>query len=198
MKGVGGQLPGGVAVSRLVEAVREDLIDGGAFCPVRGVEIRRDAADLPQRAILHVGIVALLEQPEAAVGLEDIEIVEVQPGMGNGEVTAPDLVGALDGLLFQRDVLSAGLAVLVFEQQRHGGGTHGAGNMDMHGAHLPGGQGAEGGLILGKLAVVQNSHSSLLDVSHYAEYYSLFPGKRKEEVSLGFAQYTEAQDRRRT
>ena len=84
----------------------------------------------------------------------DIEIVEIQAGAGNGKFAAPDLIGTLNGLLCEANVLCAGFAVLVFEQQRHRRGPDSAGNVDMHGAHLTGGQGAEGGLILGKLAVV--------------------------------------------
>ena len=137
-----------------MKTVGEDLIDGCAPGPVRGVEVRRNTADLPQITGLHVGIVALLEQPEAAVGIIDIEIVEVQAGAGNGKFAAPDLIGTLNGLLCEANVLCAGFAVLVFEQQRHRRGPDSAGNVDMHGAHLTGGQGAEGGLILGKLAVV--------------------------------------------
>ena len=137
-----------------MKTVGEDLIDGCAPGPVRGVEVRRNTADLPQITGLHVGIVALLEQPESAALLVDIEIVEVQAGVGNGKFSAPDLIGVLNGLFCQRNILDAGLAVLIFEQQRHCRGAHGARDMDMHAAHLPGGQGAKGGLILGKLAVV--------------------------------------------
>ena len=99
--------------------------------------------------------------------------------MGNGKVSAPDLVGALDGLLCQVDILGAGFAVLVFEKQGHRGGLNGAGDVDMHAANLTGGQRAEGGLILGKLAVVQNSHGNLLKQTHYGGYYNRFCRKRK-------------------
>ena len=162
--GVGGQLAGKVAVAGFVEAVGEDLIDGSALGPVRGVEIRRDAADLPQVPGLHVGVVPLLEQAETTAGVIDIVVVEVKAGVGDGKHAAPYLIGPFHRLLRQADVLGVGFAVLIFEQQRYCCGSYRAGDVDIHTALLAGRQGSEGGFILGKLAVVQNSHGSLLGV----------------------------------
>ena len=59
----------------------QNLIDGCPSGPLGSVKIRRHAADLPEGTGLHVGVISLLEQPEAAAGGVDIIIVEIQKDM---------------------------------------------------------------------------------------------------------------------
>ena len=95
MEGVGLELPGKVGMPGGPEPVGKDLVDGGALGPVRGGEIRRDAAQLPQIPGLHVGIVPLLVQPEGALPVVDAEVIEVQPGFRQGEGHLENIVGPL-------------------------------------------------------------------------------------------------------
>ena len=147
-----------------METVGENLIDGSTFRPVRGLKIGRDAADLPQVAGLHIGIIPLLEQPEAAVGVEDAEVIKVQAGLGNGKFTAPDLVRTLMLLQCQGNLLGHSGAVVPGQQTYHPGGADAGRDVNIQGADLLRGQCTEGGLVLGKLAVVEDSHGSLLGI----------------------------------
>ena len=47
-----------------MKPIREDLVDGCALCPIRRMEVCRDAGQLPPVAIFHIGVPSLLEQPE--------------------------------------------------------------------------------------------------------------------------------------
>ena len=155
-------LTGQVTFAGFVEPVGEDLVNGCAFGPVGGVEVLGDAADLPQVAGFHIGIVTLLKQAETTVVGVDEEVIEIQSGMGNGEFTAPDFVCTLLILAQQRDDLGSGGAVIIAQDTGHLGGHNRGGNVDVQRTDLIGGQCAEGGLILGQLAVIEDSHGSLL------------------------------------
>ena len=75
--GVGSELAGKVRAAGLREPVRENLVDHRPPGPVRGIVPLRDAADRPQVPGLHIGIVPLLKQTEAAGVVVDDKIVEV-------------------------------------------------------------------------------------------------------------------------
>ena len=162
MDHIGRQLSGEIAVTGLPEPVREDLINGGALGPVGGMEVRGDAADLPQVAGLHIAVVTLLEQPEAAVPGGDIEIVEEQTRMGEGKFAAPDLIGGCGDLLHKGDLLEGGGAVIAFQDADHLPGVYGDGNMDIQRAGFIGNQRTEGLFVHGRFAVIKDSHGSLL------------------------------------
>ena len=66
-----------IYINGFVETVRENLIVGSALGPVGSMEIGRHAAELPQVSCLHIGVVPLLKQPEAAIGGVDQKIVEI-------------------------------------------------------------------------------------------------------------------------
>ena len=93
VEGVGLELPGKVGMPGGPEPVGEHLVNGGALGPVRGGEIRRDAAQLPQIPGLHVGIVPLLVQPEGALPVVDAEEIEVQAGFRQGEGHLENVIG---------------------------------------------------------------------------------------------------------
>ena len=95
VEGVGLELPGKVGMPGGTKPVGEDLVDGGALGPVRGGEVRRDTAQLPQIPGLHVGIVPLLVQPEGAFPVMDAEEIEVQAGFRQGEGHPENIVGTL-------------------------------------------------------------------------------------------------------
>ena len=153
MDRVGLQLARQVALAGFIEPVREDLVNGSALGPVRGLKVRRNTAQLPQVAVFHVGVVPLLEQPEASVGGINIEVIKVQAGVGNGKIAAEDLVGSPAALLAQLNVLGI-CAVVVVQNAEDPGRPDRSGNMNVKGAGLPRHQGAEGGLVHGLLAVV--------------------------------------------
>ena len=155
--GIGLQLAGQIRAARLAEPVGEQLIDDGALGPVGGVEILRHAADLPQIAGLHVGIVALLEQPEGAIGIGDAEMVKIQPLPVKGKLPPENIIGAFPPIPVQLHIHGVA-AVFLPDDAEHTGALHGAGNVDVQGAGLSGCQGAEGVLVLELLAVVENSH----------------------------------------
>ena len=142
------------------EPVREDLVDHGALGPVGGLEVRRDAAELPQVAGLHIGIVPLLVEPEGALRIVDPEIVEVEARLGDAEGEAEDIVSALLHLEFEV-VGAVGGMIVVQELQLHMGGPDSGGDVDMQGTFLTRGQGAEGGLVDALLAVVKDPHRCL-------------------------------------
>ena len=166
MNGVGLQLSGQVGLAAGVEAVGKYLINGRALRPVRGGEIRGDAAQLPEVTGLHVGVVSLLEQAEAAALSIDDEIVEKQAGEGDGKLPLENVIRALFHLECQSSILRPG-AVLVIKDAGDLRRQDGGGNMDMQGADLPRRQGSEGGLELGLLAVVKDSHGGLLVVNSF-------------------------------
>jgi len=166
MNGVGLQLSGQVGLAAGVEAVGKYLINGRTLRPVRGGEIRGDAAQLPEVTGLHVGVVSLLEQTEAAALRIDDEIVEKQAGEGDGKLPLENVIRALSHLERQSSILRPG-AVLVIKDADDLRRQDGGGNMDMQGADLPRRQGAEGGLELGLLAVVKDSHDGLLVVNSF-------------------------------
>ena len=152
--GVGGQLAGGIAVAGLVEPVRENLINGCPSGPLGSVKVRRYAANLPEGSRLHIGVISLLEQPEAAAGGVNIIVVEIQALLGDGKLRLPDFVGAFDPFFREEKLLGSGAAVLILQQALDGGGLDGTGDVNVKTAGLTRSQGAEGFFELGKLAVV--------------------------------------------
>ena len=154
MDGVGGQLAGQIAVAGLVEPVGENLVNSCPSGPLGSVKVCRYAADLPEGACLHVGVISLLEQPEAAAGGVDIIIVEIQTLLGDGKLRLPDFVGAFNSFFREEKLLGSGAAVLILQQALDGGGLDGAGDVNVKTAGLTRSQGAEGFFELGKLAVV--------------------------------------------
>ena len=158
---VGLQFAGQVALAHLVEAVGEYLIDGSALGPVGGTKVGGNTADLPQVAGLHIGVITLLEQAEAAAAGADIEIVEEKARFRNRELTMKNIVSPALHLVFQRDFLR-GSAVFMIENTGDPGGLNGGGNVNMQRAELIRYQSAERGLVLKLFAVEQNSHMVLL------------------------------------
>ena len=159
--GVGFQLAGEVAVPGFMEPVGEDLVNGSTLSPVRGVEVRRNTAELPRFAGLHIGVVPFLEQPKAAVGGIDIEIVEVKSGVREGKLTAEDMVGTF--ALSQGQSNIPGVApVFVVEDADDTGGLDCGGNVDMECTGLVRHQGTEGVLVHGLFAIVKDPHGNLL------------------------------------
>ena len=71
-------LAGQVAVTGLIIAVREDLIDHGPSRPLWNLHPSGNGADLPTVASLHVGAIPLLEQAEAALLLVNAEVVVIE------------------------------------------------------------------------------------------------------------------------
>ena len=157
--GVGLELAGEVAAAAAVEAVREDLIDHRALRPVRRGEIRADAADLPQTALLHIGVVPLLEQAEHAVHVVDLEIIEVQSG---GEEGKFPLVNVIVPPLLPAEHLQVpgGTAVFITQHDLRPPGAHGGWNVHMQCAPLPRAKAPKGCLKLRLLAVKQDPHDS--------------------------------------
>ena len=156
---VGFQLAFQVGFAHLVEAVGEDLIDQAALGPFGHGEVGGDAAQLPGVAGLHVGVGAFLEEAEAALALMDKEIIEIKARFGHGESALIDLVGTLLHLVGQGHIEGV-IAVFVVEDALNAGGAYGGRDVDVDGTDFLGGNGAEGGLVLGLLAVVKNPHVS--------------------------------------
>ena len=90
-------------------------------------------------------------------GNYDIEIVEKQPGVGDGKPALEDIVGALFHPVRHFHTLRPG-AVLVIEDTGDLRRQDGGGDVNIQCAGLPRCQGAEGGFELRLLAVVENSH----------------------------------------
>ena len=104
----------------------------------------------------------LLEQAEAAVFGCDIEVIEEQAGMGEGEFTAPDFVGSTGNLLYEGNLLEGGGAVIAFQDTDHFLGAHIDGNMNIQRTDFIRNQCAEGFFMHGGFAVEEDSHGSLL------------------------------------
>ena len=149
MDGVRGQLSCQVAVTNLMETVRENLIDGCTLGPIGGLEIGGNAAHLPQGAGFHIGVIPLLEQAETALGGGDVEIIEIKAGFGEGHLTAPDFIGAGNGLPGKVDLLDGGSAVITLGDTGNFGGLDSNGNVDIQRTDLVRSQRAEGGLVPG-------------------------------------------------
>ena len=107
-----------VAVARAEKAVGQDLIHHRALREIRDGEVRRDHAELPFIAVFHVRLAAVAEQPEAAVGLDDVEPVIIQPALLRGEIAAVDIVIAV-ALLKDERRFAHRLVFAVFQHQLH-------------------------------------------------------------------------------
>ena len=155
--GVGAELAGEIAFSAAVEAVGENLVDDGTLCPVRGGEVGADAADLPQAALLHIGVVPLLEQAEHTVRGVNLEIIEVQSRGEQGKISRVNVISAplLDSVHF---VIPGGAAVLVAQHNFHLPGGDRRGDVQVQCDGLPGGNAPKGGLKFRFFAVKQYSH----------------------------------------
>src|SRR5699024_4926837 len=121
--------------------------------PVRGVEIPGDAAELPQVACFHIGVVSLFEQPEASFGGIDIKVVKVQSRLAQGKFSAENFVRPLVLLQKQGDTLCAATAGGI-EEAGSLGCPDGGRNVDMQGTCLVRYQSSKGGFKDGLLAVV--------------------------------------------
>ena len=97
-------------------------------------------------------ITAAKNQPEHAVGVVDLEIIEVQSRGEEGEFSLPNFVSApLLGAVHVQ--IPGGAAVFIAQHDFHPLGAHRGGNVHVQRTHLPRDQGAEGGFELGLLAV---------------------------------------------
>ena len=141
--GIGLQLAGKVAAAGLMEPVGENLIDGSALCPVRGGKVRRNTAKLPAVPGFHIGVVALLEQAEAAGSGGDVKIVEVQPGMRQGELALVDVIGPTLDLVLHGDRVAGG-SVLMIKLHHDLGGLDGGGNVNVKSTALVRGERPKG------------------------------------------------------
>ena len=93
MHPIGRDLPGQVTNSGLKKAVWEDLIHDCARAVVRDGEFFLQNAELPEAAVFHVRVAfALLEQAERAILRGDMEVIEIQSGIGNRQLSAPGIV----------------------------------------------------------------------------------------------------------
>ena len=151
------QFSGQVTFPCLVETIRKHLIDHTTLCPIRGGEIRRDTADLPQRTSLHIGVIAIFEQPEATGAGGDAEIIEIQAAAIQHQIALIDIVSTADPLQGHRHGLFR-RTVFLLHHNFHRGGIHGGGDMNVQEAILPRLQRAEGQLVLGFFTVIQNTH----------------------------------------
>ena len=158
---IGFQFSGEIRAAGFAEAVWENLVDHRALGPVRCVEGLRYAAQLPQIPGLHVGVVPLLEQAEAALMVIDPEKVKIQGAAVQPEAAPKHLIGTLALRLFQRN-LPGGGAVLIQKLADYLMCLHRHRHMDTEGTLLPRDQGSEGGFMQGGFAVVKNSHTVLL------------------------------------
>ena len=161
VNGVGLQLTGEVALSGLVEAIGEDLIDQRTLCPVRGGKISGDTADLPAVAGLHIGIVAVFEQLEIAATVVDSEEIEEQAALGERKFAGENVVGAVLFPVIHGYDLGQG-AMLVINDALDLGGLDRGGDVNVQCTDLIRHQGAKGVFVLSLLAVKQNTHNDLL------------------------------------
>jgi hypothetical protein len=106
------------------------------------------------------------------------EKVKIQGRVCNGKFALKNLINALFDFKVHTDGLGGGM-VIVQQFAGHAGGLNCGRNMDMQGAFLIRDQGSEGGFKLGLLAVVENSHGSLLRLILDKEDYTLFFQKKK-------------------
>lgn len=128
---------------------------------VRGFEVRRNTAYLPQVSGLHVGIISHFEQPELACCMGDVEMIEIKTPVLQGKLTPVDLIFPQMLLTFHGN----GHGVFtVFPDQNtgHRGGLNSGGDVDIQGTDLIRCQGAEGVLVDELLAVEKNTHIVLL------------------------------------
>ena len=158
--GIGLQFSGAVAPAAAGEPVREHLIDHRPLGPSGGIEVRRDAADLPKVPRLHIGVVPLLEQAEGAVRVRNAEVIEIQAGFLQAEAARPVFIGA-DGLLKVQLFAAQFAAILPAEYHFRLPGHDRHRDMHTEGAILPGGQAPKRALVLGQLAVKKDSHRNL-------------------------------------
>ena len=141
--GVGPELAGEIAAAFLIKPIREHLIDGGTLGPIGSGEIRRDAANLPPVTGLHIGRIPFLEEPEAAVGLKDPEMVKIQAAVFQCEAAAEDLIHTLI-LVTGHGYNHLPVCAVQLQDAFHRHGAYGGRNMDVQAALLTGCQGAEG------------------------------------------------------
>ena len=90
---IGLDFPGQIAGSGLIKAIREDLIHDRARAVVRDGKFVLQNAELPESALLHICVAfALLEQAERTVLRGDVEVIEIQPGLKHGQLSAPGII----------------------------------------------------------------------------------------------------------
>ncbi len=154
---VGLQLAREVAGSGAVKPVGEDLVEHRALRPVRRRRLRGDGAHLPAVTRLHVRVApALAEETEAAVFLENAEIVEIKASR-QADLAGKVLVIAQAAAVLQGEFQRlAGACVL----EQYCGAPRPDGTGHVHpqtaGRVLP--QDAEGVLIDGQPGIVENAH----------------------------------------
>ena len=174
----GFQLPLSIELACGMETVREQLIDGCALCPIGGLEIRRHAADLPKVACFHVGLIACFEEIKISGAAEYTEMIEVKAWLFQLEFALKDIISTLFHLIFHGD---RGVVSAVFLQQDNiaACGLNVRRNMNVQGTNSLRGEGTKGGLVDQLLAVIEDSHGSLLGhkfkqgiaVGHYTLFY---------------------------
>lgn len=97
-------LPGQITGSGLIKTIWEDLIHDRARTVIRDGKFVLQDTELPEAAVFHVRVAfALLEQAERAVLRGDMEVIEIQSGIGNRQFPAPGIVERIVQLLCKRD-----------------------------------------------------------------------------------------------
>ena len=86
-------LPGQITGSGLIKTIWEDLIHDRARTVIRDGKFVLQDTELPEAAVFHVRVAfALLEQAERAILRGDMEVIEIQSGIGNRQLSAPGIV----------------------------------------------------------------------------------------------------------
>ena len=91
----------------------------------------------------------------------DMEIIEVEAMVLQGELTFENFIRTFPGLPFQKDFPAEG-AVFPVQNTGNTGGVNIAGDVDPESTDLIGGQGAEGVFVDQLFAVEKNTHKDLL------------------------------------
>ena len=166
MDRIGAELVCQIAVAALAEAVGHDLIHDSAARVIGHGEVGRDHAELPLLPCLHIGVISLLEQAEAAVLLCDIKPIKIQAALGKGKLAAVDSVVVL--LLLQNEgLLHDRCTVAVFQHQAHAGRAAAAWYKNVQNAVFPRSERAERGFVLRCFTVEQNPHGITSDSKYF-------------------------------
>ena len=157
MYGKGLQLIRQIAFARAEKAVWQDLIHHRAPGEFRHGKVRRNHAELPFVAVFHVRFAAVLEQAEAAVRLDHVEPVKIQPALLRGKIAAVDVIIILTLFKHERRFTDK-LVVAVFQNQLDADAAAAPRQENPHDTALPRPDRAERGLVPQLSAVIQNTH----------------------------------------
>ena len=155
-----------------MKTVGEHLVDHSALGPIGSGKICGNAADLPQIAGFHIGIVTHLIEVEAIIAVSNAEAVEIQTAGIQREFATEQFISAQFFPIFHGDDHFFA-AIFIADAAFHRLCLDGGRNMDAEGACFAGGQCSEGGFELGLLAVEKNTHGVLLWVNDLTVLYTI-------------------------